>query len=507
MSKISAMVLGVVVLLAGAVVAGAWQTGKRLESVLQASIRATNQTLSAGLPGLAAVPSLELLSLERGLFSSTAHYRVTLADAGSDERGSSVAGKRSATAGELLFVDHIEHGPFPLSRIIRLQLLPVMATSNFALQASSGVSQWFAAASNGVAPLSGRASLDYQQNLSGTVQMQPLDFSHGGARLSSSGAILDFAVTYQQSTVTFDGRFGSLVFSAADGTRVELQDLSLLSTGTLGESGLYLGHSDSTLKQLRVQVPEQPAWLLTNLRHQGQLGEDQTGVFGSFSAALGMLNYAGQDLGALSAGGSVSHLDTAAVKALNEFYSERVTAPGAFSATSRLPNFDLTAQQQAQLQASLDRLLAGQPVVTLEHLALRTAHGESRFNLAVQLKQPDAYAVPASALLLQMLDTLEARLVLSQPMLKDLIVHLAAQDPAADPRLSNQQAQQMVLMATQVAVGSKLVVLEDSDLTASLNYAQGQVDFNGRKMPVEVFADLLSALFSGAALDTPTDAR
>ncbi|MGV8844484.1 MAG: YdgA family protein [Pseudomonas sp.] len=506
MRKVSAMVLGVVVVLAGAVVAGAWQTGKRLESVLQASIRATNQTLSAGLPGLAAAPSLELLSLERGLFSSTAHYRVTLADAESDEMGSSVAGKRSASAGELLFVDHIEHGPFPLSRVIRLQLLPVMATSNFTLQASSDVSQWFAA-SNGVAPLSGRASLDYQQNLSGTVQMQPLDFSHAGATLSSSGAILDFAVTDQHSTVTLDGRLGSLVFSAAEGTRVELQDLSLLSAGTLGESGLYLGHSDSTLKQLRVQVPEQPAWLLTNLRHQGQLGEDQTGVFGSFSAALGMLNYAGQDLGALSAGGSVSHLDTAAVKALNEFYSDRVTAPGAFSATKRLPNFDLTAPQQAQLQASIDRLLAGQPVVTLEHLALRTAHGESRFNLAMQLKQPDAYAVPASALLLQMLDTLEARLVLSQPMLKDLIVQLAAQDPAADPRLSNQQAQQMVLMATQVAVGSKLVVLEGGDLTASLNYAQGQVDFNGRKMPVEVFADLLIALFSGAALDTPTDSR
>jgi uncharacterized protein YdgA (DUF945 family) len=80
MRKTSAIALGMVIVLAGAVVAGAWQTGKHLESALQASIHATNQTLSAGLPGFAVGPSLEWFSLARGLFGSTAHYRATLAN-------------------------------------------------------------------------------------------------------------------------------------------------------------------------------------------------------------------------------------------------------------------------------------------------------------------------------------------------------------------------------------------------------------------------------------------
>ncbi len=57
------------------------------------------------------------------MFSSTAHYRLK----GEGE----MFGEAPV---ELLFVDHIEHGPLPFSRLMSLKWLPVMATSHYELE-------------------------------------------------------------------------------------------------------------------------------------------------------------------------------------------------------------------------------------------------------------------------------------------------------------------------------------------------------------------------------------
>ena len=76
MNKSAGVLLGIVVAIGVISAGGAWYTGTRIEGVLNSSIADANKELQAALVGTKGTASLELVSLERHLFSSTAHYRL-----------------------------------------------------------------------------------------------------------------------------------------------------------------------------------------------------------------------------------------------------------------------------------------------------------------------------------------------------------------------------------------------------------------------------------------------
>lgn len=125
MNKPLGVLVGIVVIAGVLNTAGAWYTGTKIEGELKTSIAEANKEMAAQLAGSATHGSIELVSIETHLYSSTAHYRLTLQD---DAEGS------DPQPVELLFVDHIEHGPLPWSRIKTFKWAPVMAVSNYALE-------------------------------------------------------------------------------------------------------------------------------------------------------------------------------------------------------------------------------------------------------------------------------------------------------------------------------------------------------------------------------------
>src|SRR5476651_1583732 len=109
MNKPAVVLLGFVVAVGVVSAGGAWYTGKQLEPVLQTAIQDANKELQTSMAGVDGTVTLELVSLDRQLFSSTAHYRLKAQGA--------VFGENHQDT-ELLFVDHIEHGPLPFSRLV-----------------------------------------------------------------------------------------------------------------------------------------------------------------------------------------------------------------------------------------------------------------------------------------------------------------------------------------------------------------------------------------------------
>ena len=73
MNKSAGVLLGIVVAIGAISAGGAWFTGTKLEGVLQTSISDANKELQTALVGSKGTATLELVSLERGVFSSTAH--------------------------------------------------------------------------------------------------------------------------------------------------------------------------------------------------------------------------------------------------------------------------------------------------------------------------------------------------------------------------------------------------------------------------------------------------
>ncbi len=78
MNKSAGVLLGFVVVVGALSTAGAWYTGNQLEGVLNSSIQDANAQLKTSMSSGGASASIELVSLERNLFTSTAHYRLKL---------------------------------------------------------------------------------------------------------------------------------------------------------------------------------------------------------------------------------------------------------------------------------------------------------------------------------------------------------------------------------------------------------------------------------------------
>jgi hypothetical protein len=65
-------------------------------------------------------------------------------------------------------------------------------------------------------------------------------------------------------------------------------------------------------------------------------------------------------------------------------------------------------------------VLAAKPQVALENLSLKTTHGESKFNLVLDLAKPASMELPPVELGKQMIALLDANLTLSKPMIADV---------------------------------------------------------------------------------------
>ena len=186
MNKSAGVLLGIVVAIGAISAGGAWYTGTKLEGVLNTALVDANKELTAAMVGSNGTASVELVSLERGVFSSTAHYRLK-------GDGELFGGEPV----ELLFVDHIEHGPLPASRLFSLKWLPVMATSHYELEKTPLTEKWFAATKD-ASPLKGVVNIGYDQSTNGTLELLPLEMAlDDKSSVKFSGLNLDVAATAQ----------------------------------------------------------------------------------------------------------------------------------------------------------------------------------------------------------------------------------------------------------------------------------------------------------------------
>lgn len=87
---------------------------------------------------------------------------------------------------------------------------------------------------------------------------------------------------------------------------------------------------------------------------------------------------------------------------------------------------------------------------------------------------------------LQALKKLDAKLVLSKGNLADLMA-IEPQMRGVAPEQAAQTAKGQVEMVGTMATAMGLGKVENNNIVTYLNYADGQVDFNGKKMPLQQF--------------------
>ena len=489
MNKPAVVLLGFVVAVGVVSAGGAWYTGKQLEPVLQTAIQNANKELRTSMAGVDGTVDLELVSLERGVFSSTAHYRL--------KGQGSVFGEDNPNP-ELLFVDHIEHGPLPFSRLVTLKWLPVMATSHYELEKSPTTEKWFAAAKD-VSPLKGVANIGYSRSVNGNIELLPLEFKDAAASASFSGANLNFDSTAEGQKVKADGFMNSFKIAGLDSKgehfEAQLSGLTLASNLEKSTFGFYTGQNTVELTDSTFTFGPQKAVLTVKGFEQKDSSETKdNNLAGRVDYKIDEIGYQGKPVGSAAMALSMKNVDIPAMLVLTKLYQDKMQPVQAAAAAGEpAPELQLTEAEQALAEANVNQVLAAKPQIAVENLSLKTTHGESKFNLLVDLAKPASMELPPVELGKQMIALLDTNLTLSKPMIGDVAALQAQLGGVTDPKAIEQQSQMAAEMVSGMAVGTQLATLVGSDVVSKLHYANNEVTFNGQKMTVEQFIGFVMA--------------
>jgi len=486
MKKAVGIAAGVIIAAGVVATAGAWYTGTRLEGVLQDAIAQANTQMAQSGRNADGSPqfSAELVSLDRHLFSSTAHYRLNVQ-------------LPHAQPAHFLLVDHIEHGPLPLSRLLTLRLAPVMAASNTELENSPDSAKWFAM-NNGQAPVKGRSVIHYGLSSETTFDFLPLESKEPGKTLKFSGFTLTVSGTADAHKYELTGNMDSLSVDVAGENgpvHADAKGLTIYSGGTKGESGFYLGHTELKLASANVQTPNAPAVAVTGFSGSGLMQEVEGKLAAEATYEIASITVGNQPIGAAQMVWKLNNFDIPASKSLYALYVAKIAPQQQAAAAAGVPlALKLSAADQQQLNTDLLALLAAKPHIELEKLSLKTANGESQANLVVDLANPGTLDQPSEGLGKKVIGLLDANVTLSKPMLMDLASAQAHLQGQTDKDAVALQAKNVSDSISGMAVMSQLGKVEGDNVTSRLHYADGMVTFNGQKMTVEQFAGFIGNL-------------
>ncbi|MFJ2545714.1 YdgA family protein [Pseudomonas sp. NPDC087612] len=487
--KKSTGVLGLAVAVAAVCTAGAWYTGKQLPGVLATTIAESNAQTKQALVGMDTLVELELVSLDSHLFSSTAKYRLKVKNLQVGEDSKSF---------ELNFVDQIEHGPLPLSRVKALKLMPVMAASHYSLEKDAATADWFALTKD-VSPLQGQVAYGYDRSMDSAFQVAPIEWSKDGSSLKFSGFEVTGHGNEGAEHVQLTGQSGGLSLNLVDPDskvlKVEIKGLSLTGDMTKTPFGFYVGKMDMAVADTVATFgDEQKVLKLKGLAQNNEYKNDGDKLSARMEYKVGDINFDGKAIGAGEMVWSLKRLDIPAMQALIGWYQSRLPEfQQAAAEGAGMPDLAMTEAETAQVRSDVQRLLAAKPQIALENLSFKTANGESRFSFSVDLANPTSLELPPEELSKQLITQLQSKLSLSKPMIGDLATLQAQFEGQTDAAIVSQQAAQAGEMVSMMAVQSQMAKVEGNDIVTSLHYADGMVDFNGQKMTVEQFASVIMA--------------
>ncbi|CAB3664186.1 YdgA family protein [Achromobacter pestifer] len=484
--KKSALV-GIVVALGAVWTGTAWYTGQKAEDFLNQSIANANEGLKTVNAKWGIASNVELVSFERGVFSSTARYRVKFTLPASEGK--------PAVDRDVLFVEHLSHGPLPLSNLKSGSFAPAMVASDFALEETPAVKDWFVAA-KGATPLTGHYSVSYAKNITGKFNLAPVEVAKGDTNLSFSGMTgnVEYAMGSKHSVVEM--KTDKLVLAgqsdSSDIVSMTLQGITLTSDMTPTSNDLFVGNQKVMFKDWTITSKEKPPVQFKDTSVAVDMTEAGSAMGVKMALDFGMINVQAKDMAGMKLTVDVQKLDAKAFKALNDVYEASSRRMMQSQGDQQTPEF--TPEEKQILKTNVELLLAGNPTLAVSPLEVRTTNGTSTFNLNLDLAKPASMDGEFADTLTQAVRKLDAKLVLSKGNLTDLMaIEPQMRGVPADQaeKTAKGQAEMVGTMATAMGMAK----VENNNIVTYLNYADGQVDFNGKKMPVEQF---LMMVMSGA---------
>lgn len=474
--KKSLVAASIIVILGAAWAGASWYTGKQIERRMEALVTDANQQLRDYLPDAEVKLSFE--NYQRGIFTSKVRY-VLRADGSSDELVTQVT---------------IDHGPFPLSQLKQVNLLPALASLHAELENTPAVKPLFEI-TKGQSPIAADARVTYNGDISTIGVMLPLAYQQGEYRLAFSGAKLAADISHELKNITLDFNGDHLEVVSEKQGKLVLEGLEWKVDTKEAASGIRLGTQFIGAKRLQLSSRETGDVQLDGLTMASQTDAKENYLNGQFDYAVTALKIHGSDLGSGQLRLNASNVDAKVVEAFIDFYNQhylnRLQHPEALSDGSYRQQLDKLVEQ------NMPRLLKGYPTLSIAPVNWKNSQGEASFSFNLDLQDPlQAGAVTTSPTqkLEKAIKRVEAHLTIPVASATETLSQIA-QLQGSSAQEAQAMAPQQVQVLTAMVQKSNLITLQDGVIGSHFRYANNQVEINGNKMSLQAFI----ASFAGGA--------
>jgi uncharacterized protein YdgA (DUF945 family) len=483
MKKSVAITLGVVIVGAGSWVGATWYTGKRIEESSQRHLAEANEKLAKITPlfGL----RIDQLKYERSLFSTQARYGLSFVKSDNTPDG--------MPAGMVEFDASIEHGPFPKSALARGAIAPKLAFVHTEIAKTDNIKELFELTKD-VAPLSGDAVVSYSGFATSTTRIAPVKVAHEGNAVDFSGMTINGTFDRSLQAVTAHALMETLSVDGVksnDPIKMTMSGLTMDVNSRMGKFGLSIGDSNIKIKRIDVTKPDADVKVsLDNLGYGVKLGEDDKTINAEATYQTGDITLNDVALGNGQAVVKLAKLDGSAVKQLSGTYNQivRQYMMGASDEGLKDEQFDA-------LLDNAGKLLNGNPSFSIDPISWKTAKGESKLTFALDLANPpNVKDLTPQEIAVKAIKQIDATLVISKPMVRDLMVQYAMKKEGVDAEKAGTEADEQMRSLSGMAEMLNVGKNDGDNIVGKFHFADGMGDLNGTKIPAdELFAGLLGA--------------
>lgn len=465
---------------------GAWYTGKQLENRLADMVSQANEQIKRTAPQ--ASVELSAQNYQRGLFTSQLDLVIKPVD-----------GKENTwlkPGQSIVLHEAVDHGPFPLTQLKSLSLIPAMASVHTTL-VNNEVTRPLFDISKGESPFIADTRITYSGDTRTDLALRPLNSEKEGEKVAFSGGDFRISSDKDGNVVSVSGQAQSALIDAVNeyGQKVQLSLNNLKAEGTteLSSFNERVGSQKVTLDKLAIAIENKEMAVVEGmeLNAKTELGQDKKTINSQVDYAINSLKVQSQDMGSGHLTLKIGQIDGEAWHQFSQQYSAQTQALMAQPEVMKDP--ELYQQKAAEaFFNTVPVLLKGEPVITIAPLSWKNGKGETAFNLSLFLKNPATTTATPKTLAEEVdknVKSLDSKLTIPVDMATEFMTQVAKlegyqQDEAA--KLANQQVKGLAAMGQMF----RITTMENNTIATSLQYANGQVTLNGEKMSLDEFAGM-----------------
>lgn len=472
--KKSLVALGVIVALGAVWTGSAWYTGKSVEEKAQEHLALIN-TQFAGLESAGGEIKFDNLSIERGIFSSNVTYDFIV--------------KLPDTQVKVPFEGTLYHGPFPLDRVAKFDLVPTLLSSNDRIVKNEETQAWFDYA-QGKNPFESQIKIGYDSTFSGQAKIAPVKFDLIDADLLWKGIELKFDKVTEggigKSQAIIEG-LKLVVDNTDDSSKaiVEINNIKIDSELQRSEwEHIPAGRQSALIDSFRVSLTERDMRDF-NLEYRNMSFDANTKIE-NISVNYELVTKApemlvnGKTVGDLDAKFKLENLDG---KAMNEL----------LAILDKNPDYEPLPEEQ--IQALAKTILQNQPLLQVDPLKLTTDAGDLKANLIIEMASGNFDVLEQGKVL-----ELFKQLALNIDLNKNALVKLVAMVEEANGVTKEEAmlaAEQMVNVMFEEAIQQGVLVDSEKSVNLGLLLENNALKLNGQAIPEEQILMAVVLFFLG----------